>query len=152
GGDMIRFRCPSCQKVLKAPESGAGRKVSCPRCGQRVQIPLPLTEQDVLSDPIGESGKTPEHVLFNCPSCNDPVRVPEQSLGRWVTCSKCGFGFAAMREESSTTYEPPQVRRPPPESGPDAGGEPPNQFIGVGRTEDSELTAPSADIPRHAHS
>jgi DNA-directed RNA polymerase subunit RPC12/RpoP len=38
---MIRFSCPSCQKALKAPEEGAGRKISCPNCGQRLLIPSP---------------------------------------------------------------------------------------------------------------
>jgi hypothetical protein len=36
---MIRFKCPSCLKTLKAPDHGAGRKVSCPRCDQQMLIP-----------------------------------------------------------------------------------------------------------------
>lgn len=36
---MIRFRCPTCRKVLKAPDDRAGRKIECPGCGQRLQIP-----------------------------------------------------------------------------------------------------------------
>lgn len=38
---MIRFACPTCQKVLKVPDHGAGRKTSCPKCGQRMLIPPP---------------------------------------------------------------------------------------------------------------
>jgi hypothetical protein len=38
---MIRFACPACQQVFDAPDRGAGRKVSCPSCGQRLQIPNP---------------------------------------------------------------------------------------------------------------
>jgi hypothetical protein len=40
---MIRFRCSACQKKLKAPDNGVGRKTSCPRCGQRLQVPAPST-------------------------------------------------------------------------------------------------------------
>jgi hypothetical protein len=43
---MIRFACPTCRKVLKAPEHGAGRKISCPRCGQRLLIPPPIPVQN----------------------------------------------------------------------------------------------------------
>jgi hypothetical protein len=39
---VIRFSCPACQKVLKAPDQGAGRKTHCPRCGQRLLIPPPV--------------------------------------------------------------------------------------------------------------
>jgi hypothetical protein len=36
---MIRFACPACQTVLQSPDPGAGNKVACPKCGQRLQIP-----------------------------------------------------------------------------------------------------------------
>lgn len=42
---MIRFRCPACQKRLKAPEEGAGRKTHCPRCGQSLHIQPPAKGQ-----------------------------------------------------------------------------------------------------------
>jgi DNA-directed RNA polymerase subunit RPC12/RpoP len=38
---MIRFSCPTCRKALKAPDDGAGRKIPCPQCGQRLLIPPP---------------------------------------------------------------------------------------------------------------
>jgi DNA-directed RNA polymerase subunit RPC12/RpoP len=36
---MIRLACPTCGEHLKAPDRGAGQKVSCPRCGRRLLIP-----------------------------------------------------------------------------------------------------------------
>jgi hypothetical protein len=36
---MIRFSCPVCQQHLSARDDGAGQKVSCASCGQRLQIP-----------------------------------------------------------------------------------------------------------------
>ncbi len=38
---MIRFQCPACQKVLKVVDGGAGRKINCPKCGQRMLVPAP---------------------------------------------------------------------------------------------------------------
>jgi hypothetical protein len=39
---MIRFACPTCGKVLKAPDRASGQKLPCPRCGQRLQVPPPV--------------------------------------------------------------------------------------------------------------
>jgi DNA-directed RNA polymerase subunit RPC12/RpoP len=38
---VIRFACPTCRKPLKVEDEGAGRKISCPRCGQRILVPSP---------------------------------------------------------------------------------------------------------------
>jgi hypothetical protein len=38
---MIRFACPRCQSILKVDDADFGRKGPCPRCGQRLQVPLP---------------------------------------------------------------------------------------------------------------
>jgi DNA-directed RNA polymerase subunit RPC12/RpoP len=35
----IHYRCPRCTKPLESPAHLAGQKVSCPDCGQRLQIP-----------------------------------------------------------------------------------------------------------------
>lgn len=45
---MLRFLCPSCQSSLQVPESTAGKKGSCPRCGQRLQVPMPPRNRTVL--------------------------------------------------------------------------------------------------------
>jgi hypothetical protein len=37
---MIRFECLACNAKIKVPEAKAGRKGKCPRCGQRLQVPL----------------------------------------------------------------------------------------------------------------
>jgi hypothetical protein len=37
----IKFRCPTCNAVIKAPSKRAGHKVGCPGCSQRLQIPAP---------------------------------------------------------------------------------------------------------------
>lgn len=39
--DLIRYTCPRCRKSLQSPASMGGQKLSCPGCGQRLQIPSP---------------------------------------------------------------------------------------------------------------
>lgn len=36
---MIRFACPGCKKVLKAPETKTGVRVNCPKCGRPLEVP-----------------------------------------------------------------------------------------------------------------
>jgi len=122
---MIRFTCPTCQKILKAPDEGAGRKTSCPRCGQRLLVPPPVQVHDntMLGRPApsvphwqaNATGaeappiRTPSPAAgtgraFNCPSCNAPLLVPHAALGRMVECPQCRTTFAALREDA-----PPEV-------------------------------------------
>jgi hypothetical protein len=54
---MIRFACPSCNKSLKAPDRGAGRKATCPRCGQGLLIPGPFAFADV--EPVYRAPRPP---------------------------------------------------------------------------------------------
>jgi DNA-directed RNA polymerase subunit M/transcription elongation factor TFIIS len=39
---MLRFPCPSCGKILKAPEEYAGKKGKCSACGFHAPIPKPV--------------------------------------------------------------------------------------------------------------
>jgi hypothetical protein len=38
---MLRFACPACNTVMTAPADKVGRKATCLKCGQRLQIPAP---------------------------------------------------------------------------------------------------------------
>jgi transcription initiation factor IIE alpha subunit len=35
----IKFKCPHCQTALEAVDESAGKKGSCPMCGQVVSVP-----------------------------------------------------------------------------------------------------------------
>jgi hypothetical protein len=85
---VIRFSCPTCSKVLKAPDHGAGRKIACPGCGQRLLIPPPLRVENKTV--LGEL--MPDSPASSIPSAPDP--------------------FHPMR--FSSVDEPPPVRRAPP--------------------------------------
>jgi prepilin-type processing-associated H-X9-DG protein len=58
---MIRIQCPACNTVLKASQHGAGRKISCPQCGQRLLIPNPVqpVNRAVLGEVIPSSAHSP---------------------------------------------------------------------------------------------
>lgn len=46
----IRVSCPGCSKSFTAPESAAGKRGKCPKCGTRVEVPGDETDDYGLSD------------------------------------------------------------------------------------------------------
>ena len=52
---MIRFKCPSCNALLRINDSLAGRKCACPKCGQRLDVPTPA---DPLPAPVVEEASS----------------------------------------------------------------------------------------------
>jgi hypothetical protein len=45
---MIRFTCPRCKSVLSAPGNRGGTKTHCPKCQQRLQVPMPPANKTIL--------------------------------------------------------------------------------------------------------
>lgn len=37
----MNFSCPNCSQTMTCPESAAGKKATCPKCGQKILIPTP---------------------------------------------------------------------------------------------------------------
>jgi biopolymer transport protein ExbD len=62
---LVRFSCPACGKNLKAPQSSAGKKSLCPKCGTQVTVPGGLESP---TDPQAASRPTGEHALLLIPS------------------------------------------------------------------------------------
>jgi hypothetical protein len=52
--NMIRFACPVCSAVCAAPPEAVGKKASCPKCGQRLQVPAPR-RPSVLGKPLPDT-------------------------------------------------------------------------------------------------
>jgi DNA-directed RNA polymerase subunit RPC12/RpoP len=42
---MVRFHCPQCCAALKAPDAKAGRRITCPRCKNKVVVSDPENEK-----------------------------------------------------------------------------------------------------------
>jgi transcription elongation factor Elf1 len=109
----IRFECPTCLSVIKAPRSVAGKKSNCPNCGERVRIPVPDEQDDSPIEIIEDSGpralelktdiaadapapsapvlpEEPEsHVHFACPHCGSSIKAPRATAGKKSTCPSC---------------------------------------------------------------
>jgi hypothetical protein len=52
---LIRFSCPRCKSILETPDHRAGDKVECPKCQQRLQVPVPPRTQTVLAHLISST-------------------------------------------------------------------------------------------------
>ena len=74
----IRFACPACNAVIKAPADKVGRKVNCPKCGQRLQIPPPPKERTVVAKPL--PAKEPGHTPAAPPPPPVPWPAPTKSV------------------------------------------------------------------------
>jgi DNA-directed RNA polymerase subunit RPC12/RpoP len=128
---MIRFQCPNCLKVLKAPDNGVGKKVHCPRCRQRLLVPsVPVQPRDetMLGRPILGSVAPPmpqpdvellaavpppgQVVLVSCPGCGRAIQVQPQELSMGIECPQCGARFVPTN--------PTPMRLPRSQAGADA--------------------------------
>ncbi len=67
---MMRFRCSTCRKSLKAPDDAPGRKFSCPRCGQQMRVPPPEQSGTNLAE------RLPPQTPWSTTSAPPPVRRP----------------------------------------------------------------------------
>jgi DNA-directed RNA polymerase subunit RPC12/RpoP len=115
---MIRFACPACKKVLKVADDGAGKKVNCPGCGQRLLIPaapmpvVPVRDRVVLaeappspptSSPVSASRSAPPKVRqgktipVTCPGCRRQISLPVAELGTMIECAQCSARFVPTR-------------------------------------------------------
>jgi hypothetical protein len=77
---MLRFACPSCQAVLKAPEGREGAHVSCPRCGQRLQVPAAPANPDPLPAPPALVESTADRFRADPPPREAKVMEPEPQI------------------------------------------------------------------------
>jgi len=85
----IEFHCEHCGAKVRAPDKGGGRQGRCPKCSQRVYIPLPPEEVEEV--PLADSpGATPDAAddaaarraemdLFRDPAIGERVPEPDQS-------------------------------------------------------------------------
>lgn len=104
---MIRFSCPGCERVVEVADDEAGRKMNCPTCGQRRQVPAPNRTVLGKLEAHAEEPARPKPKLAvrgedlvpveDCPECGKALQVPEEDVGRRVECPRCGEWFVARR-------------------------------------------------------
>jgi hypothetical protein len=121
---MIRFQCPACQKVLKAPPEWTGRKTKCMRCGQRFLVPPPPAPADappavenqtvlgqVLPPPTDdvpeESADVPQladdSLTVCCPGCGRAIPVQAHELPLTIECAQCKACFMVTHPGSESS-------------------------------------------------
>jgi DNA-directed RNA polymerase subunit RPC12/RpoP len=80
---MIRYQCPKCSNTLAAQDADVGSKISCPHCGQRVQVPAPPPNKTMLGKVV-DANKTMlgklEEAGSPSPSPGTPPAVPRTIL------------------------------------------------------------------------
>jgi len=102
--------CPKCASKLKAPESFAGRRVSCPACKAPVQIPaLPAPTRapatNVANPPAADApaASSAGMVEIQCPQCSKKLKAPTQVAGKSVRCPACETKFAVPAARPAPT-------------------------------------------------
>lgn len=97
---MIRFACPTCRVILESPDNSQGQKITCPRCGQRLQIPAP------------PQPRTPRGSL-SLPTRPEIRRTMPQGIAPlpWIAPTPNPTSFAG-RDELSAPGLTPEVARP----------------------------------------
>lgn len=60
----IELHCPSCEKLIRAPDNAGGKHGKCPYCETKVYIPLPPSDDDdeISIAPLDESDAEAERL------------------------------------------------------------------------------------------
>ena len=87
--EMIRFLCPGCQKRLKAPETAAGRRATCQKCGMWMLVPGPSGQGGGRQpgpprpSPLPSPTTSPSAPIYVLPADDDSTAA----TGRWGASS-----------------------------------------------------------------
>ena len=119
---MIHVACPTCAAKLKAPDAASGKKIPCPKCGTRVNVPtpplqglapaaLPVEAPPLLAlpapTPVVPLAEEPLEIFELCPFCGEGVRE------RAKRCRHCGetLDVALRAEEEAERRAEEEERR-----------------------------------------
>lgn len=103
-GDII-FDCEYCGKSLAIDPRGAGLIITCPDCGNNVQVP---DDDDVavyqLDEDQGVFSKN--DIVFDCPSCGKSLAIDERGAGLIIECPECDHKIQIpFKEEDERALE-----------------------------------------------
>jgi hypothetical protein len=108
----IKVHCPTCKKNLAVPDEAAGKKIRCRGCKNILPVPaaastsapapgpspVPVSAPadaealaaSVFSDPPPEAAVAePQFVEFNCPQCEEPLKLSADLAGKQAPCPSC---------------------------------------------------------------
>lgn len=120
----IEFNCQSCGRLMRTPDSAAGKKGKCPHCGAKMAIPLTSDPQastpsdSARSSSAGATGHNAQgkadddKIEFPCPKCSLPVRTPASVAGKKGKCPNCGevVQIPAKTPEAPDTKDKPAAK------------------------------------------
>ncbi len=97
----VKVRCPTCEKVLNAPDAARGKAIKCPGCETKVKVPAgeaPVSEGK--SAARKSSGKTPKKKIVDPDSSEFLARLDLDNIAdtNQSMCPKCG---AEIPEEAT---------------------------------------------------
>jgi DNA-directed RNA polymerase subunit RPC12/RpoP len=127
----IQFRCPSCQTQLSISNDKAGSIVDCPRCRNKITIPLaalpvhkaqemPVVKQ-TANDPFsfikpeplrdrkpqrGTKTTNAVSVKIACPFCGNKGKITDGSKLKPLKCPRCGTRFHPKPPASTVSDNP----------------------------------------------
>lgn len=64
----LKIRCPHCRGVLVVPDEAAGAERPCSRCGETLNVPVPISERS-----IAPSAPATAEVAGECPKCGAEI-------------------------------------------------------------------------------
>ena len=100
---MINFNCPGCNQKIRTDDSSAGKHVRCPKCGQPIHVPAPVSSPADNQTTI---------IKIRCPGCNQKIGLDKSFAGKTVRCAKCKTAFKVPGGAPPKTAIPP-VPKPP---------------------------------------
>jgi len=96
----MQVQCPSCLKVLTAPDERAGQVIACPSCGGQMQLP-PL-QAAAASEPA-PAGVAPAGAgTKNCPYCGEQILTIAQKCRH---CNSMLYGPGAGRSTPASAAQ-----------------------------------------------
>jgi predicted RNA-binding Zn-ribbon protein involved in translation (DUF1610 family) len=112
----INMSCPSCAKVLAAPDSAVGKRAKCPACGQIMIVPDAVRDTELVGDhggqhsfpsssasgPAGQAGPW----LGDTPATGAEPTVPGDARRPCPECGEMIIASAAKCRFCSAIFDP----------------------------------------------
>jgi uncharacterized Zn finger protein (UPF0148 family) len=89
----MKFKCPSCGKVLNVKDSMAGKKANCPACKKPLTIPSPSKSARKVN-----KKKQPKKESV-CPECGGALEDGS------IICFECGYNIKTGEKPSSDPFD-----------------------------------------------
>ena len=146
---MIRFACPSCKSVLSGRDEQAGIIVTCPKCGQRMQVPQPKTDSALLKRARAYKASRRPRIVVPAVICL--LLMAGAVGGMWLWTQSFNREAETIHAQNET---PPPSSKPIQEAPATEENKPPEEKSNPPLLPSEEhrpsekRQAPSADVPR----